>query len=307
MNIRLDLESLRAFRTVAQAGGVTQAAQRLNLTQSAVSHKMKRLEEKVGAVLFQRKGGVMLPTEDGHYLLRYAEKMLALHDEAVARFWHDDLFGSIELGITEYIPIDGVAKILARFSNAFPNLSINTRAEQSLVLNDWLEQAEVDLALVQILEQNILPSDHVLWRDQIVWVQSETFDLPPDGDIPFISFDQRGLSMKWAIPALAEMDRKLKVVFECPGVEGVRAAVRSGLGLALLTERKLRPGMVLSTSDLPQPPRVAYVARTSSEEPTVPVSALLAAIEDEFFEDEPLHSPLRSEKELVRLKPKSST
>lgn len=297
MNIRLDLESLRAFRTVAQAGGMTQAAQRLNLTQSAVSHKMKRLEEKVGCTLFRRKGGVMLPTEDGRYLLRYAEQLLALHDEAVTRFRHDDLAGSIELGITEYIPIDGVAKILARFSNAFPNLSINTRAEQSLVLNDWLEQGEVDLALVQILEQNILPSDHVLWRDQIVWVQSGTFDLPDDGDIPFISFDRRGLSMQWAVPALAETDRKLKVVFECPGVEGVRAAVRSGLGLALLTERKLRPGMVIANGNLPQPPRVAYVARTSSQEPTVPVAALLAAIEDEFLEDENTEFPLRSRQE----------
>lgn len=292
MDIRLELESLRAFKTVAQAGGMTQAAQRLNLTQSAVSHKMKRLEAKVGAVLFQRKGGGMVPTEDGRYLLRYAEQMLALHDEAVTRFWHDDLSGAVELGITEYIPIDGVAKILARYSNAFPKLSINTRAEQSLVLNDWLEAGEVDLALVQILERNILPSDHVLWRDQIVWVQSETFDLSTNADIPFISFDRRGLSMQWAVPALAKVGRKLQVVFECPGVEGVRAAVRSGLGLALLTKRKLRPGMVISDIPLPQPPRVAYVARTSSENPTVPVAALLAAIEDEFVEDEAVEPAL---------------
>ena len=285
MNIKLDLESLRAFRTVAKAGGVTQAAQRLNLTQSAVSHKMKRLEQKVGSALFQRKGGKMVPTDDGHYLLRYAEQLLSLHDEAVTRFWHHDLSGSVQLGITEYIPIDGVAKILARFSNAFPNLSIDTRVEQSLVLNDWLEQGEVDLALVQIFEHNILPSDLVLWREQSVWVQSESFELPSTGEIPFISFDRRGLSAQWAIPALAEVNRELKIVFECPGVDGVRAAIRSGLGLSIITKRKLRPGMVISDLSLPQPPRIAYVVRTGSETPTSPVAALLAAIEDEFLED----------------------
>ena len=71
--MRLDIESLRALKTVADAGGVTRAAERLHLTQSAVSHKIKRLEDRIGRPLFRRRDGGLGPTEDGIQLLRYAE------------------------------------------------------------------------------------------------------------------------------------------------------------------------------------------------------------------------------------------
>lgn len=78
----LDLTALRSFVTVADSGGVTRAALQLNLTQSAVSMQLKRLEESVGQPLLDRSGRGVALTPQGEQLAGFARRMLALNDEA---------------------------------------------------------------------------------------------------------------------------------------------------------------------------------------------------------------------------------
>ncbi len=77
----LDLTALRSFVAVADAGGVTRAAGFLNLTQSAVSMQLKRLEEALGSGVAGPVGADDRLTTAGEQLLRYARRMLALNDE----------------------------------------------------------------------------------------------------------------------------------------------------------------------------------------------------------------------------------
>ena len=191
--MRLDIESLRAVKTVADAGGVTRAAERLHLTQSAVSHKIKRLEDRIGRPLFRRYDGGWGPTEDGVQLLRYAERLLAVHDEAVARLGSRELSGALRLGITEDTTGAGIAGILGRFARVHPKVSLSARVEQSLVLLERVKRGEIDLAVMQVFEKDVSPSDRVLWRDDLVWAQSPDFEPPADNALPFVSFDQRCL------------------------------------------------------------------------------------------------------------------
>ncbi len=280
--MRLDIESLRALKTVADAGGVTRAAERLHLTQSAVSHKIKRLEDRIGRPLFRRRDGGLGPTEDGIQLLRYAERLLTIHDEAVAQFGRRELSGKLRLGITEDITGTRLTNILARFSKVYPNVSLSTRVEQSLTLLDWLEDGEIDLAVMQVFEDDILRSDRVLWRDDLVWAQSPDFQPPAKDRLPFVSFDQRCFYRRWAIESLGVREQVLDVVLECPSFEGVRSAVKSGLGIAIINRRNMKPGMIESGLTLPPLPRIAYVVRSASPKLAPAAAALLAAIEDEL-------------------------
>ena len=100
--MKLDVESLRALRTVVEAGTFTDAGTRLGMTQSAVSWKIKRLEERVGLELVKR-GAEIEATPDGQDLLHYAQLILDAHDEAVERLGRSDLAGvvsktSLQLG-----------------------------------------------------------------------------------------------------------------------------------------------------------------------------------------------------------------
>src|SRR4028118_1391061 len=81
----LDLTALRSFVTVADSGGVTRAAGLLNLTQSAVSMQLKRLEESLGLGLLDRSGRGVSITPTGELLVSYARRLLQLNDEALGR------------------------------------------------------------------------------------------------------------------------------------------------------------------------------------------------------------------------------
>ena len=286
--MRLDIESLRALKTVAEVGGVTRAAERLRLTQSAVSHKIKRLEERVGRPLFRRADKGVRPTADGAELLAYADRLLALHDEAVARFGRSELTGSLRLGITEDTTGAGIARVLARFAKTHPKVSVLAKAAQSLTLFEWLERGEIDLAVAQIFEDQVLSRDRVLWRDALVWVRSEDFDPAARDPIPFVSFDERCFYRHWALSAFAGRSPALKVVLDCPSIAGVRSAVGSGLGLSIINRRNMGPGLRTAEfplSPLPPPPSIAYVARPASAGLSPSASALLAAIVEELSED----------------------
>src|SRR5689334_17417518 len=101
VTMRLDIDSLRAFKTVVDLGGVTRAAQKLNLTQSAISHKLARLEERIGRPIAFKSGTGITPTADGRSLLAYAERLIALHDEAAEHFKSSELSGQVRLGSSE--------------------------------------------------------------------------------------------------------------------------------------------------------------------------------------------------------------
>ena len=124
----------------------------------------------------------------------------------------------------------------------------------------------------------------MLWRDDVVWAQSEDFRVSDDRYLPFIAFHERCFYRSWAIEALKGLKTSLSVVLECPSVEGVTNAVRSGLGLTLIDRRNLRSGMSVSTLSLPQPPRVTNVARAAIEHPGETVIALMNTVEDELRE-----------------------
>src|SRR6188508_1665386 len=78
----LDLELLRSFVSVVDAGGFTRAGERVHRTQSTVSQQIKRLEDDVGQPLLNRNGKDVTPTEAGERLLSYARRLLALAEEA---------------------------------------------------------------------------------------------------------------------------------------------------------------------------------------------------------------------------------
>ena len=95
----LDMTALRSFVTVADAGGVTKAAAQLNLTQSAVSMQLKRLEEMIGQPLLDRSARAIALSPQGDQLLGYARRMLALNDEAWGRLTNQAFEGEITLGV----------------------------------------------------------------------------------------------------------------------------------------------------------------------------------------------------------------
>jgi len=170
--VRLDIDSLRALRAVVRAGGFTAAASTLGMTQSAVSWKVKRLEERVGHELLDRSGRSVEPTEIGRDLLEHADRILAAHDEAVAALLSRELSGTIEFGCNDEPDMSQIADLIRSFRRDNPHVGVHTRMAPSRVLDDLTSRGDLDVALLQVLEPKLNESDVVIRRTKVGWFAS---------------------------------------------------------------------------------------------------------------------------------------
>ena len=97
----LEPERLRAFVAVAESGNFTRAAERLHLTQPAVSMQVRRLEESIGRSLFERNAQFVRLTDDGEALLGFAREVLEIIGRARRQFAQPPLEGSVRFGMVE--------------------------------------------------------------------------------------------------------------------------------------------------------------------------------------------------------------
>ncbi|WP_119302188.1 LysR family transcriptional regulator [Dongia deserti] len=266
--MRLDVESLRTFRAVVEAGGVTRAAQRLNLSQSAVSWKLKRLEERVGRPLTVIDARKIALTEDGQALLNHAVRIVDAHDEAVARFQAADLAGEVRVGITEDMAVDGIAKVIGRFSRHYPHLVLSMRIEQSRNLARWLADGEIDAAIIQLRADEVRSSDIVLTRDKLVWVAAND-DLGQANPLPLVTFGPDCFYRPFMVRALQHVRRSNRIVVQAPSTAAVKAALLAGLGVGVLRKRQLVevPDLQPLGSLTAPLPAVAQVLRFSGDLP----------------------------------------
>ena len=164
----LDLTALRSFVTVADVGGVTRAAGYLNLTQSAVSMQIKRLEEALGLTLFLRAARKMALSPEGEQLVSYGRRMLALNDEALSQLSAAACGGEIRLGVPHDVVYPSIPGILRRMAQAYPRVRINLVSSFTLLMKQDFAAGAFDVMLTT--EETPDSGAEVLSSRQLVWV-----------------------------------------------------------------------------------------------------------------------------------------
>jgi DNA-binding transcriptional LysR family regulator len=164
----LDLTALRSFIAVADAGGVTRAAGFLNLTQSAVSMQIKRLEEMLGVEVLDRSARQIALTAAGEQLLGYARRMLALNDEVMGRLTRDPHEGEVVLGVPHDIVYPVIPQVLQHFARAFPRMKVSLISSFTRVLQAQFGRGECDIILTT--EDTVDPGGITLAELPLVWV-----------------------------------------------------------------------------------------------------------------------------------------
>lgn len=143
----LDLTALRSFATVAEAGGVTRAAGILNLTQSAVSMQLKRLEESLGIGLLDRSARTIALTAAGEQLLAYAQRMLSLNDEIYGRLTAQEYEGELRLGVPHDAIYPHIPQILKKVAAAYPRMKVKLLSSSSKELRTMFARGDCDFIL----------------------------------------------------------------------------------------------------------------------------------------------------------------
>ena len=285
--MQLDVESLRTFMAVLDRGGMTRAAEFLGVTQSAVSWKIKRLEQRVGRPLLLRDGHDLRPSRDGRVILDEARSIVEAHDRLVHRLESPDFTGTMRVGANEEIAPTRMAGILGRFRELHPEATIEFVVNQTRLLRPMLQRAQVDVAVIEVTDEELRPDDVVLWSDELHWVTHR--DVPhTEGVGPLVTFGDNGFVRPVLEPILKRHGIDYEYTVATPNSTGVRAMVAAGLGVAVL------PSWFLDSDDevvewtlaesLDPLPTVHQVVRTVPGEVPSITAPLIAAITDEFMD-----------------------
>lgn len=288
VGVHLDVESLRTFLAVLDYGGMTRAAEHLLQSQSSVSWRIKRLEERVGRPLLIRDGHSFRPTRDGRALISDARTIVELHDRAVARLQSSELSGTVRLGANEEFGAPRMAAVLGRFRLLHPGATVEFIVDSSESLTSALDNAQLDVAVIQVNDDRLRHDDVVLWTDELKWVTgSETpFD---EGIVPLVTFGEDCFYRAMTEPLLTANGIEHTAAFSVPSSVGIVAAVEAGLGVAVLGSRFLGGDIVEweRGAALGALPCVHQVARAVPGEHPVVAAALIEAISTELQELEP--------------------
>ncbi len=164
----LDMTALRSFVAVSDTGGVTKAAGLLNLTQSAVSMQLKRLEESLNVSLLDRSARAIGLTPQGEQLLSYARRMLALNDEIYGKLTAVEFEGEVTLGVPHDVIYPVIPKVLQRFAAAYPRVRVQLVSSYTRKLKEQFNRGEIDVILTT--EDSVGLGGETLAKLPLVWM-----------------------------------------------------------------------------------------------------------------------------------------
>lgn len=226
-------ELLRAFVAVVECNGFTQAARYLHRTQAAISQQIARLEDCIGADLFERPARQLRLTEQGLVLLDYARRLLALNNETMERLSPGIVQGTVRMGATNYYATTVLPSLLAEFSDLYPAIHIDLEVGVAEEMQRKLGSAfDITINAFQRGEGRGV----MLRREPVVWAVSKRASPHQKSPVPLAVLPQGSLLRRWAEAALTAAGRPWVVVQESSSVEVLKASVCAGLAVGVFQQ-----------------------------------------------------------------------
>jgi DNA-binding transcriptional LysR family regulator len=266
MNVPLDSRQLRAFVSLAQTGSFTRTARQLHLSQSAISHSIKALEDEVRCRLLDRVGKTVTLTLAGEQLLGHAQRILTEMDEARERL--RDLgkwgHGRLRIGASPTSCQYLLPRVLREFKESFPQCLIQIEPGDTPVALDLLHDHRIDLALALEPRQAGQLEFRPLFKDDLQflvgplhpWAQAGRVDRDDITRQRFILYTRTSYMADMIENYFGKEGLVLPTSIELGNMEAIKELVKLGLGISILApwvaQRELAEG---SLRALPLGPR----------------------------------------------------
>jgi DNA-binding transcriptional LysR family regulator len=240
----LDLVQLRTFLAIADCGGFGRAAAALHLSQPTVSQHVRQLERRLRQPLVRKAGRRTEFTDAGEQLLLEARHLLAVHDQAMARLDASSRTKLI-IGATETAAHQILPGLLHALRGAYVDQSVQFSIDRSTQLTEAVTRGSVDLAI--LLGLNGDTPGRQVGALALRWFAAPEWTPPRPGDpLPLVAYVEPCGMRQRALTELSDAHRLVEVVAESTSLEGVIAAARAGLGVAVLpTSGPVPTGLVI--------------------------------------------------------------
>lgn len=234
----LDLDAVQAFVLVADLQSFTRAAEVLDTTQSAISLKLKRLEQRLGRRLLERTPRQVRPSSDGLEFLDAARALLAAHERALGRGQTASLRLRLRLGISDHVAGADLAGMLAQVNAFDPGVVIEVHIAASRDVLAMYDRGELDAAIVR--RDGERSDGELLQQERMGWFAAAHWQPRPGEPLPLATFSASCGIRELAVRRLDEAGIAWMEVFRGGGVQALSAAVTAGLAVTALLYR-VRP------------------------------------------------------------------
>lgn len=260
----LDLDAVKAFVLTADLQSFTRAATALGTTQSAISLKLRRLEEQLGRRLLERTPRQVRLSAEGAVFLDSARELVGAHERAVASFQVEQR--RLVIGISHLIVGSELPSLLRRMNEHDPQLLIEMRVAGSREVMKAYEDGQIHAALVVQPEQRRHQGE-IIYNERFGWIAAAGWKPPMGQPLPLATQGETCGIRAAAIQALDEAGIAWTEVFIGKGAAIVGAAAAAGLAMALMARRTAPSGTVdlgptLSLPALPSQDVVLYSTLT---------------------------------------------
>jgi len=277
----MDTRQLAAFCAVVERKSFSQAAERLGVTQPAVSLQIRSLEERLGQQLLDRSGRRVEPTEAGRRLYRGAQRLLAQERqllEDVAGEAEGPLRGQLALGASTGPGGTVVPVLLCEFAEANPEITVDLSISDTQTIVDRVARRELELGVVGATPRNRSVAYEAFFRDEVVLVcppehrfAGKTVTLDDLRAEPLIVM-QEGAGVRQVIEdelrtrgtRLRDLDVRLELGLQ----ESVKSAVEAGHGVTFISRTAVEAELAAGT---------LAAARVKGLEPSREISLVRAA------------------------------
>ena len=256
----MDTRQLAAFCAVVERRSFSQAAERLGVTQPAVSLQVRALEKRLGTQLLDRSGRRVEPTEAGLRLYRGAQRLLALEEQVVAEVALEgtqELSGAFEIGASTGPGGIVVAQLLCEFAELHPALRVTLWVFDTQTIVERVAARELELGVVGAARRHRGVAFEPFFRDPVVLVcppghrfAGKTIELEALQGGNLIAM-QEGAGVRQLLEdELRHSGKKLRdlgVRLELGLQESVLSAVRSGYGVTFISRRSVEADLAAGT------------------------------------------------------------
>jgi len=251
---------LKVFRAVAAECSFRRAAERLHLSQPAVSQQIRALEEEAGAKLFDRGKGRVRLTEAGTILLHYAHRGARLAEEALAALEEarGETVGELRIGasmtVTQYV----LPHMLRGFLQQHPRVRLAVRSGNTEQIVAALTGGEIDLGIIEGPASSRDVFRQRLFADRLVLIVGRRYPWPEKTPVPVQALTEVPLLMRehgsgsrrvveLALRRAGLRLRDLRIAMDLDSIVAIISAVEAGLGAGFVSEWAVRKELRLGT------------------------------------------------------------
>jgi DNA-binding transcriptional LysR family regulator len=251
---------LRSFLAVAETLNFTKAGMRLELRQSTISQHVKRLEEAIGQQLLTRDTHKVALTEEGRTLSEMARDILDGYERLRNYVHREEQLPRLRLGISEDFAMTRLDEVLTTFRSSGLRANLELTVGLSTYLYRRFDDGELDVILVKRK-----PGDKrgkTAWREPLVWIGRPGIRISDKEAVPLVAFSPPSITRTLALEALQAAGRPWRISCSSGSLNGLRAALVAGLGVAAHSSHLIPANLAPLSADIPMPklPWTEFVA-----------------------------------------------